>query len=115
MSADWLREARSCSRKLLAKIRHAHRRDYSTIQRRVGAMKSGIGFFVLSLDSSCSELSHLLVGCIGHFRKRIQLAASPGFVPGPPVSETGALLIMQRGKWSPEKVLPPRFLGVGQT
>ena len=39
------------------------------------------------------------------------------FAPGHPVSETGALLIMQRGiqKWSPGKVLPPRLLGVGQT
>ncbi len=27
-----------------------------------------------------------------------KLAASPGFAPGPPVSETGALLIMRRGK-----------------
>ena len=44
-----------------------------------------------------------------------ELAASPGFAPGPPVSETGALLIMQRGKWSPGKVLPLRLLGVGQT
>ena len=26
------------------------------------------------------------------------LVASPGFAPGPPVSETGALLIMQRGR-----------------
>ena len=31
------------------------------------------------------------------------------------MSETGALLIMQRGNWSPGKVLPPRLLGVGQT
>ena len=44
-----------------------------------------------------------------------ELAASPGFAPGHPVSETGALLIMQRGNWSPGKVPPPRLLGVGQT
>src|SRR5436305_1555871 len=65
------------------------------------------------------------------------MAASPGFAPGPPVSETGALLIMRRGPpsrfalwrgkqlarravtlgegWSPGKVLPLRLLGVGQT
>ena len=56
----------------------------------------------------------------------MKLAASPGFAPGPPVSETGALLITPRGNglpsrspegkgWSPGKVLPLRFLGVGQT
>ena len=55
-----------------------------------------------------------------------KLAASPGFAPGPPVSETGALLITPRGNgspgrssesegWSPGKVLPLRLLGVGQT
>src|SRR5881398_1922493 len=31
----------------------------------------------------------------------MKLAASPGFAPGPPVSETGALLIMQRGNGRP--------------
>jgi len=60
------------------------------------------------------------------FGLQTKLAASPGFAPGPPVSETGALLIMQRGNglpsrspkgkgWLPGKVLPLRFLGVGQT
>lgn len=43
-----------------------------------------------------------------------ELAASPGFTPGPPVSETDALLITPRGKWSLGKVLPLRLLGVGQ-
>ena len=45
-----------------------------------------------------------------------ELAASPGFAPGPPVSETDALLITPRGKWkwSLGKVLPLRLLGVGQ-
>ena len=45
----------------------------------------------------------------------LALAASPGIAPGPPVSETGTLLITPRGKWSPGKVLPLRLLGVGQT
>ncbi len=56
----------------------------------------------------------------------MKLAASPGFAPGPPVSETGALLITPRGNgppsgspegedWSPGEVLPLRFLGVGRT
>jgi hypothetical protein len=45
-----------------------------------------------------------------------KVAASPGFAPGPPVSETDALLITPRGKWkwSLGKVLPLRLLGVGQ-
>src|SRR5919109_777596 len=45
----------------------------------------------------------------------LKLAASPGFAPGPPVSETGALLIMQRGNGRPERFCPSDFLGVGQT
>src|ERR1043166_5325657 len=62
----------------------------------------------------------LCCGLLGHWSLAIgnsptALAASPGFAPGPPVSETGALLIMQRGNWSPGKVLPLRLLGVGQT
>src|SRR6185503_6366607 len=35
-------------------------------------------------------------GCLC-FVERRELVASPGFAPGPPVSETGTLLIMQRG------------------
>jgi hypothetical protein len=49
------------------------------------------------------------------------MAASPGFCSRRwrtarcPVSETDALLITLRGNWSLGKVLPLRFLGVGQT
>src|SRR5207302_9710347 len=52
---------------------------------------------------------------IVNHQSEMKVVASPGFAPGPPVSETGALLIMQRGNWSPGKVLPLRLLGVGQT
>ena len=51
---------------------------------------------------------------IANHKSQMKLVASPGFAPGPPVSETGALLITPRGKWSPGKVLPLRLLGVGQ-
>ena len=59
------------------------------------------------------------IGCLARLRSRV-------FAHGyHPVSETGALLIMQRGNglpsrslgegWSPGQVLPLRLLGVGQT
>src|SRR5205814_6089356 len=38
---------------------------------------------------------------IGNPQSEMKVAASPGFAPGPPVSETGALLIMQRGNGRP--------------
>src|ERR1051325_2365613 len=37
----------------------------------------------------------------------MKLAASPGFAPGPPVSETGALLITRRGMVAREGSAPP--------
>src|ERR1051325_10309643 len=39
----------------------------------------------------------------------MKLAASPGFAPSPPISETGALLIMQRGNGRPERFCPSDF------
>src|SRR5207249_3068457 len=64
----------------------------------------------------CSLYFRWLLSSLKHqLSTSTKLAASPGFAPGPPVSETGTLLITPRGKWSPGKVLPLRLLGVGQT
>src|SRR5438132_14011261 len=52
---------------------------------------------------------------IVNHQSELKVAASPGFAPGPPVSETGALLIMQRGNWSPGRELHPQHLFVGET
>jgi hypothetical protein len=53
--------------------------------------------------------SGLLQTILRHFNKAGKLAASPGFAPSPPVSETGALLIMQRGNGRPERFCPSDF------
>src|ERR1041384_8382445 len=50
--------------------------------------------FVLCFRWLLSSLNHRL-------STSAKLAASPGFAPGPPVSETGALLIMRRGNGRP--------------
>jgi hypothetical protein len=46
---------------------------------------------------------------IGVQIRQRKLAASPGIAPGLPVSETGALLIMQRGNGRPRRFCPLDF------
>lgn len=53
---------------------------------------------------------------IGVQIRQCKMAASLGIAPRHPVSETGALLVMQQGyEWSPEKELHPQHLFVGET
>ena len=46
---------------------------------------------------------------IGVYFRWHKLAASPGIAPRPPVSETGALLVMQRGNGRPGRFCPLDF------
>src|SRR6266545_1749166 len=83
---------------------------------------STIVLFNMSLIKVLADGHHAHRDCSARLRCLFfidiaRVVAPPGIAPRPPVSETGALLVMQRGNgmWSLGKDLPPRFLGVGQT